>query len=203
MCRKKSSERGAAMTAASRSCGRGRRQTPVFSNTSGVACTLLTTLAALTALGPMSACIVPIPAEPAEDPDGGTKNGYPAIIDVNPAMPGPISIALNSMQEVTLTLADSDLSDTLRVRIFRDYDKGNTITVRDLTIPPPGTEQRLTSTTEAGWCNGASQTGSHQFDVVVADRDWDPNATENYNRTPLPGGKTSVRSWVVQCTPAP
>jgi hypothetical protein len=206
MSRKKSSEGGSPMTAASWSGGSGKPRIPVLSTTSRMARRLLLVLAALMSLTVVTACIVPIPAEPTDDPDGGT-NAYPVIVDVMPPMPGPITIDPNPThaQSVTFTLADSDLGDTLHVKVFRDYEIGNTVSVRSLNIPPSGAEIRSTTTMTTGWCNGASLIGNHQFDVVVADRDWDddnPNVPLP-ERTPKANGKTSVRSWVVQCTPSP
>jgi hypothetical protein len=208
MSRKRSSESGAPMTTASRSGGSGKRGIPVLSTTSGMARRLLPVFAALMSPMVATACIVPIPAEPAEDPDGGT-NAFPVIKFVMPAMPGPISLdPMNpNPPPVSLTLADSDLGDILHVRAFRDYDTGNTgsVGVEPPPIGPSGQEDRGTTIGTAGWCMGASQTGVHQIDLVVADRDWDTTSLNPPfpNRTPKGNGKTSMRSWVVQCTPTP
>jgi len=206
MSRKKSSEVGSPMTTASWSGGSGKRGIPVLSTTSGMARRLLPVFAALMSPMVATACIVPIPAEPAEDPDGGT-NAFPVIVDVMPPMPGPISLSTdpNHAQPVTFTLGDSDLRDELHVKVFRDYGTGNMVSIRSLNIAPSGVELRSTSTMTNGWCNGASLVGNHQFDVVVADRDWDddnPNVPLP-ERTPKANGKTSTRSWVAQCTPSP
>jgi hypothetical protein len=132
------------------------------------------------------------------------------IVSSIPGMPGPISIDPspdpNRAQDVSLTLADSDLGDTLRVRVFRDYDAGNTLTVgSQISVTPSGKEERTGMMKTTGWCSGASQTGTHQFDVVVSDREWDDMNINAMlpNRTPKANGKTSVRSWVAQCTPSP
>jgi len=192
MCRKTAPRRLSTMTAASRSGGVRRLTIRVFARNCAVACGLQ--IAALA----LSACVVPIPAEQAEDPDGGFgKNGYPVITDVTPTMPGPLVIDTKHAQSVTFFLSDADIGDTLYLRIFRDPDLGNVLTVRDKIIPPGSDEQRMLLTDTDGWCAGASQTATHVYDVVVADRMWIDF------RTPGPGGKSSTRSWLVQCTTSP
>jgi hypothetical protein len=192
MGRKISCERLSAMTAASRSTGMRARGVLVFVDRLVVACALQ---AATLALG---ACVVPIPAEPAEDAGPG-KNGYPVISDVIPAMPGPLVVDKNPdrSQSVTLSLDDADLGDTLYLRIFRDPDLGNVLAVRDKVIPPGGDEERTLVTDTKGWCDGASTTQTHVYDAVVGDRPWVDS------REVAAGGKTSTRSWLVQCIETP
>lgn len=197
MSRKKSSERPVAMTAASRSTGSRRKATPVFSNTCRMACGLLLAWPALTA------CIVPIPAEPTEDPDGGTgKNAYPVIKDATPAMPGLLTLNPSNPQQVTLTLSDSDIADSpLNVRIFIDYPKPGFFPFAVRNDLQNGKEDRPPLTTDTtGWCDNITPNVTHVVDVVVADRDFDdsPN-TPLPLKTPKPPGKTSTRSWLIQC----
>jgi hypothetical protein len=151
----------------------------------------------------LTACIVPIPAEPAEDPDGGTvKNAYPVISNVTPPMPGPLTITPNSNQAVTITVSDSDLDDVLTVRIFIDYPSGRgqyEQTARN--DPSSGKEDRsaLVFPTD-GWCSGAGSNPTHIVDVVVADRLFnDDRNIMPANQTPFPPGKVSRRSWLMQC----
>ncbi len=154
-----------------------------------------------------SACVVAIPAEFQQEVDGdGGVNAYPVIKASTPAMPGPITVG-SAVQNISLTLSDSDLRDTLYVRVFRDYSLSSTGYFDDMTIPNDrenGREDRQSQqpATTSGWCQGL--TGSHVFDVVVADRPFDPSPNALLpNRSTTGNGKTSTRSWVVQCVTTP
>jgi len=150
-----------------------------------------------------SACIVPIPAEPADDPDAG-HNSYPIIKDVTPSMPGPLTLKSGVGQQVNFTLSDVDIGDTLFIRIFVDYDRsmshpffGTYAVTND---PQNGLEDRqlqIPTNDTRSFCTGITDGSLHQFDVVVADRDF---STSGAFKTPVPPGLTSTRSWLVQCT---
>lgn len=154
-----------------------------------------------------SACVVAIPAEFQQEVDGdGGVNAYPIIKASTPAMPGPIQVNNNVKQSISLTLSDSDLRDTLYVRVFRDYSPTNTGYFDDMTLPNDvenGREDRQSQPADTtGWCLG--QTGSHVLDAVVADRPFDPSPNAVLpNRSPMGNGKSSTRSWVVQCVTGP
>jgi len=154
-----------------------------------------------------SACVVAIPAEFQQEVDGdGGVNAYPIIKASTPAMPGPITVNSNVRQSISLTLSDSDLRDTIYVRVFRDYSPTNTGFFDEMTInndPENGREDRQSQPADtSGWCSGL--TGTHVFDAVVADRPFDssPNAVLP-QRSTTGNGKTSTRSWVVQCVSTP
>lgn len=171
-----------------------------------IGCAVVWGLLAMLLIGmSSSACVVAIPAEFQEEIGGdGGVNAYPVIKDSTPAMP-LLTVNNNVKQAISLTLSDSDLRDTLYVRFYRDYSlahpgyfPGPTIT----NDPENGREDRQGSADTAGWCQGVS--GQHIFDVVVADRPFDdtPNAQQPFRST-TGNGKTSTRSWVVQCVSTP
>lgn len=173
-----------------------------------IGCAVVWGLLAILLIGmSSSACVVAIPAEFQEEIGGdGGVNAYPIIKASTPAMPGPIPVNNSVRQTISLTLSDSDLRDTLYVRVFRDYSPTNTGFFDEMTIPNDvenGREDRQSLPADTqGWCTGLS--GSHVFDAVVADRPFDttPNALLP-NRSTTGNGKSSTRSWVVQCVATP
>ncbi len=156
----------------------------------------------------MTACVVPLPIDNnAADADGGV-NGYPVIKDSTKPMPGPININRTTADNITLTLSDADLGDTLFVRVFRDYDKGNIVRIADTSVkndPQSGKEDRQVLLSTSGWCIGTptDDTALHQFDVVVTDRTWNDGDTTAPFKVPVPGGKVSTRSWLGKCISTP
>jgi hypothetical protein len=156
----------------------------------------------------LASCVVPLSADVTVE-DGGVSqlNGYPIIKDAKPSMPGPQTIDPNHPQTFTLTLSDADRGDTLYVRVFRDYDKGNTgrLIEKIVTNQPDGPEDRAPlDLSTGGWCGLVTDTNTHQFDVVVADRPWDDDvASATPGKTPVAPGKTSTRTWLAQCKTTP
>ena len=154
-----------------------------------------------------SACVVAIPAEFQQEIGGdGGVNAYPVIKDSTPAMPGPLTVKNSTPQTISLTLSDSDLRDTLYVRVFRDYSPTHTGFFGTYPVTNDaenGREDRqLPPFDTSTWCAGI--TGPHIFDAVVADRPFDdtPSATLP-SRSATGNGKTSTRSWYVQCVTGP
>ena len=66
----------------------------------------------------------------------------------------------------------ADVGDTLYLRVFRDPDLGNVISVVELMVTGGSDETRTLGADTAGWCDGASKTGTHVYDAVVTDRPW-------------------------------
>lgn len=171
-----------------------------------IACAVVWGLLAMLLIGmSSSACVVAIPAEFQQEVEGdGGVNAYPIIKDTTPSMP-TLTVNNNVRQAISLTLSDSDLRDTLYVRVFRDYAPSHPGFFPGPTVTNDvenGREDRQGSTDTSGWCAGVS--GQHIFDVVVADRPFDdtPNAQLPFRST-TGNGKSSTRSWVVQCVSTP
>ena len=76
-------------------------------------------------LGGTVACVIPPPLQ--TDPPDAAVNATPIIISSGPApdfsVPGPLAIEHSDTRRLTLTLSDTDVNDTLHVRIYRDYGK--------------------------------------------------------------------------------
>jgi hypothetical protein len=142
--------------------------------------------------------VLPIPAE--QEP----IDADPVIVKATPKdMPGPLFVDPKTPQTITLTLRDADVADTLHIRVFRDYAKGSTGGLSDTPVPndpSSGKEERTTTIEDRMWCPPAFQGQQVVIDVMVADRDFDPdiNAEPQYRHI-LDGGKGTIRSWVVNC----
>ncbi|HKA90182.1 MAG TPA: hypothetical protein VKE22_21120 [Haliangiales bacterium] len=144
----------------------------------------------------LPACVVPIPAE-VEAPDGGIDHS-PFVKSSTPPMPG--NTDLPAM--VSLTLEDADISDTLYLRVFRDYDQAPLGPLTDVAVtnnPLTGTIERTTILPTNTWCNGAS-VGSHMFLVVVADEPFNPDASVKPEYQAVTnGGKFTRAVWIFRC----
>jgi hypothetical protein len=159
----------------------------------------------------LAACVIPVPAD-LNVPDAAVvvRDADPVILDSNPAMPGPTAIS-SLGQTFTVTLRDADVSDTLYVRVFHDYDQGFTSPLNDIPVPnDPVTGKEVRGPIELdtkAWCSPASQFGNGNpviIDVMVADRPYsnDVNATPQFRTLVDKDGKANLRSWVVTCPPA-
>jgi hypothetical protein len=154
-----------------------------------------------------TSCVVPIPASPVEDGDGGVRSDTPTVITATPYdFPGPLSLNPLSPEQFTVTLRDADIQDTLYVRVFRDYQKAalGFLDQREVPNDPDlGRLDRQVTLLTNNWCNGINDTeGQLVFDVVVADQPFDnDNTTVPEYRAVINGGRSSVRSWVGRCVP--
>ena len=152
----------------------------------------------------LTGCVIPVPAD-LSDPDAGAKNADPVIEETNPAMPGPLSLV--STQEVSVTLRDADLRDTLYVRVFRNYLTGDTAPLHEYTVvndPMNGQETRSPLRIDTGaWCVPATTFAGTQIiiDIAVADRKFsaDVNASPQFLALDDKVGKVNIRSWVATC----
>ena len=152
-------------------------------------------LASALALG---GCVIP-PSLSVGNEDAGV-NSPPAILAVRSDTqqfpePGPVLLDRGETAgSLSLTLLDTDLSDTLYVRMFIDY----TVTAADparvtCTSPPPmpSAPQRTVSCDASSLC---PPTGGTDFNlsIVVFDREPLESGTPPYQAMPPGGLKTSV-----------
>lgn len=150
----------------------------------------------------MSGCVVPIPAE-VENQDGGI-NSPPVILHPVPEMPfgntaGPLN--RSDFTEVTFDVKDIDVNDPMVVRVFRNYQLGglnlNKIDERQI---PGGEALRPVLLNTGTWCLGSEGVTNVVFEVVVADRGFEPTGlVEPVFRVPNEGGDVAIRSWVMNC----
>jgi hypothetical protein len=203
-------EASGAMTAASRFAGgspgqserlRGFTQTaqPLHNGTVMGACARAVCWMSLFTA---TACVVPIPATP-EEGDAGPLRDTPVIEKGSPDFPGPLT--LPGTQNVTLTLRDFDLRDTLYLRVFKNYRPDNVNS--GLGALPPvgndpvnGTARRIAPVPTNLWCTGSA--GQQVvITIVVADEMFDDTGAGDFPfKTPLNGGRWSERNFVVSCS---
>jgi hypothetical protein len=113
----------------------------------------------------------------------------------------------SDQRRLSLTLSDTDLNDTLHVRIYRDYDKPTeTNFVSSCTFPPSGEKLRVGDCLTQSFCNGLEPTDQDNkvLEALVADRAFldesDPagEGQPAYRRLPA-GAATSTRAWIMNC----
>lgn len=121
-----------------------------------------------------SGCVIP-PSLSAEDQDAGV-NSPPAITAVrtdadNLFEPGPVALTRNS-GSINFELLDTDVQDTLVVRVFIGYRIEDPTPARaQCTAPPTGTATRTVTCTAGAICQ-ASDDGKTNLELtaVVFDR---------------------------------
>lgn len=144
-------------------------------------------------------CLVPLPQE--VPPDGGGVNDTPTIVDENPEMPGPITVTPGIY---SIDVRDADIGDTIYVRVFRNYTEESPVppfyTLVIANDPVEGSEIRSVPLETYFWCAGAPTDVNLVFDVLVADRPFDQDATRDPPfRVVTEPGRSSIRSWVGVC----
>lgn len=152
----------------------------------------------------LAGCVVPLPY-PEESGDAG-QGGYPPVIRAGtPPLGEPTSLFYSAPNtDYTLDVEDRDLDDTIYLRIFRDYDPQAPMPPIVDRLYPPGGEALRTLGVEVGvvaWCPELPEPRQYIFEVVVADRPFDPNPTPPVYRSVTLGGDFTVRPWVITCEP--
>lgn len=158
-------------------------------------------------------CVIPPPLQ-LDEPDAGL-NARPVILSAGPApdfsFPGPIVVEHSDARRLTLTISDTDINDTLYVRIYRDYDDSDpTNFVSNCTLPPSGDANRVGECSASSFCNGLEPTDQENktLEAMVADRAFleesDPagEGQPAFRRLPA-GAQSSLRAWVMTCQPPP
>lgn len=172
------------------------------------------TFAIATSISLLAGCPVPFPSDVEETPDAGLNN-TPFVERATPdelGFPGPLFIDRADERVVTLHIRDTDLGDTLHVRVFREYGKDMMPTpyLANVEIPPTGTVERLRDISLSTWCAGLPD-GDQELKVLavfVADRAFlDCSvAVEECMSQPqfreLPAStQWSTREWLISCNP--
>ncbi len=153
-------------------------------------------------------CILPISLE-VETTDAGFSS--PPIIDSAAApfeFPGPLQLVRDDVgAEISLTVLDNDLDDSLFVRLFVDYDpESGSGLATDCTAPPSGTRSRVVVCPTANICPqiDLGDTDSHALEAVVTDREFllgdDPDAVTQppFRAFALDSGH-AIRGWSITC----
>jgi hypothetical protein len=142
----------------------------------------------------LTACIIPIPAE-VDVSDGGV-DFTPFVKSAIPAPPGGIDLP----PDLSMTLEDGNIGDTLYLRAFRDYQATPYLDQTTVTNnPETGTIERVGRFLTNTWCNGATA-GDYEFSVVVADRPFSdrPEVKPEYQAV-TQNGRSTTTFWTFRC----
>lgn len=150
------------------------------------------------------ACVIP-PSLSVDSQDAGV-NSPPAILGVRSdqqalAEPGPVVFARNS-GTIQFTLRDTDLLDTLEVRLFVDYSPQNTTAPRSIcTAPPSGTPDRTTTCDVRALCLPIDDNVENlKMSIVVFDRQVLDTGAPMFQAM-APGGLSTDKFYFLTCQP--
>jgi len=162
----------------------------------------------------LSACPIPFPSEVEQAPDAG-PNSTPVIVRASPDdldFPGPlVGVERGDQRIVTLHIKDSDVGDTLYVRMYRDYaEQFPTPFVDQVEVPVTGVVERTRDVGLATWCAGLDPLDQdfHYLEAIVADRAFLDCATQpgdcesqpQFRELPAAAEASGV-SWTIKCDP--
>lgn len=156
------------------------------------------TVIALLALG---GCVIP-PSLSVENQDAGI-NSPPAILAVRSDQmelpePGPVTFERGTGM-LTLTLLDTDVDDTLYVRLYVGYTVADPTPARSTcTAPVNGATQRSASCDLTALCQAEDVGADRLMQVHVFDRQVLEAGTPAFKAMP-PGGLTTSRIYQMTC----
>jgi hypothetical protein len=164
--------------------------------------------AALMGLAGLGGCLIPPQIEVAIE-DART-NSPPAITGVTSDRqalpePGPVRFEQGrTAGTLTVSLVDTDLGDTLYVRIFVDYNLPNRLDARVRCMAPPSTDAtRTTSCILSTLCTDDDIGVQRVMTIMVFDRQLLENGEDPAFQAMLPGGMSTSRVYFLTCQPKP
>jgi hypothetical protein len=156
----------------------------------------------------LSACVIPLSLE-VEVSDAGISAPPIFRSAASPfEFPGPFTLARDATDvNISITLSDNDVDDTLFIRLFLDYDpESGAGLVTDCIAPPTGELERLAGCVADTICSRIEigDTTFHTLEAHVTDRLWltadDPDAEgQRPLRAIAIDAAESERSWTVRC----
>lgn len=159
-------------------------------------------LAALLLIG----CVIP-PAIGLEAQDAGT-NSPPAILSVTSdqqALPEPGPVSFNQGRtagSLSVSLIDTDVRDTLYVRIFIDYNLPNRLDARvRCQAPPSMNATRSTTCILSTLCTDDDIGVQRHMTIMVFDRPLLENGEDPPFQAMQPGGLATGRFYFLNCLP--
>ena len=149
------------------------------------------------------ACVIPPPLS--NDQPDAQPNSPPGITSVRGAdgselqYPGPVAFTQGS-GEISLTLIDTDIGDTLYVDIFVNYGEPNQSPPRATCEAASGTIDRITTCALAGLCESADiGQVDENMTIVVSDRQPLESGTLPLYQALPPGGLSTERLYLLNC----
>lgn len=148
------------------------------------------------------ACVSP-PNLQLDQPDAG-ENAAPIITSVSNAAaveliePGPVTIE-RGRGALAIRLRDADVSDTLNVRLYVDYNRPDPTPARAACRVAPGTTvQRTTTCDISGVCTSADIGAQRLLWIEVFDRELLEAGQPRFRAMPA-GGASSKWVFMLQC----
>jgi hypothetical protein len=159
----------------------------------------------------LAGCVIP-PSLSVDNGDAGV-NSPPAILSVRSDQqeltePGPATFGLGQQSILNLTLLDTDVTDTLYVRVFVGY-KDQVFGQNDATAPrstciaaAAKTAQRSATCDLTGVCLMEDVGQTRSLTIVVFDREVQDTGTPLYQAmAPGSGGLSTSRFYYLKCQP--
>jgi hypothetical protein len=156
----------------------------------------------------MVGCVIPPSLTVGED---AGVNSPPAILLVTSDQqalpePGPVLFDIGSTAgDVSVSLIDSDLLDTLYVRIFVDYNLPNRLDARSKCTAPPSTTPTRTATCPLNSLCVMDDLGvQRNMTIVVFDREPNDSGEGDPPFQAMPegaGGLSTSRFYFLKCQP--
>lgn len=153
-------------------------------------------------------CVIP-PSLTTEE-DAGV-NAPPAILSVTSDQqalpePGPVLFDIGATAgNLSVSLIDTDLLDTLYVRIFVDYNLPNRLDARSKCVAPPNTMPQRTATCPLNSLCVMDDLGvQRNMTIVVFDREPDDSGAKDPPFQSMPtgsGGLSTSRFYFLKCQP--
>jgi len=158
-------------------------------------------------LGSLGACVIP-PSLSVDQQDAG-QNSPPAILSVRDETiefeePGPVQVERGEAKNFSIELLDTDVTDTLQVRVFVDYTledpKAPRATCTSTTTTQP---QRLVTCDVSAICTveDAMDDEDEHMRIIVFDRI--PKEIGDPGDPPFqampPGGLSTSRFYLLKC----
>ncbi|HET7502601.1 MAG TPA: hypothetical protein VFK02_16385 [Kofleriaceae bacterium] len=156
----------------------------------------------------LAGCVIPPSLSTGED---AGVNSPPAITSVTSDQqalpePGPVLFDVGpTAGDVRVSLIDTDLNDTLYVRIFVDYNLPNRLDARAKCMAPPGiSPMRQTTCHLNALCANEDVGVQRSMTIVVFDREPLPpgDGEPPFQAMPVGGWSTS-RFYFLKCQPGP
>jgi len=153
----------------------------------------------------LGACVIP-PSLQVDDNDAGV-NSPPAILGVTSDLqalpePGPVLFDRGaSAGNLSLSLIDTDVTDTLYVRIFVDYNLPDRLPPRAQCMASPNMKPVRTATCGlASLCALGDLGVQRSMSIVVFDRPPVESGEPPFQQMP-PGGLSTSRFYFLKCQP--
>jgi len=151
-------------------------------------------------------CVIPPSLSVGED---AGVNSPPAILAVTSDQnalpePGPVLFDMGvTAGDLSVSLIDTDIQDTLYVRIFIDYNLPNRLDARSKCAAPPSATPKRTATCNLRSLCAAEDLGTQRnMTIVVFDREPLATGSEDPPFQAMPtGGLSTSRFYFLKCQP--